>query len=175
MRVGDGALRDQVLGAWSRVDCQEISWLEILAKALDRVNAKSLWRIARLTPAEGRVINQLSIEASATIGQLSAWSWVDRAEVSRAVASLVKRGWLRREESPVDRRSPRFSFTEEGRSVANKVLTWQSELEKALQTKLDDSHREALDIFLPAGAEACARELGVPESRLRRHRMMQST
>ncbi len=71
--------------------------------------------------AEWRVLAQLVRTSPASVRQLAEQAWVDRAEVSRAAASLERRGCLERQENPKDRRSPLLYSTEAGRELFRKV------------------------------------------------------
>src|SRR3569623_2157233 len=70
----------------------------LLAKLLDRCTTRLLLASAGLSVAEWRVLAQLAraSPASASVRQLAEQAWVDRAEVSRAAASLEQRGYVDR-------------------------------------------------------------------------------
>ncbi|MEO6341397.1 MAG: MarR family winged helix-turn-helix transcriptional regulator [Caulobacteraceae bacterium] len=145
--------------AWTRGPSTEIFRILLLAKMLDRLNTRILQESAGLSLAEWRMMGQLMIESPASVRQLAEWSWVDRAEVSRAAASLEARGFVERQENPRDRRSPLFFFTAEGKKVAEQVLPLRRAFLSSLTAKLSKAQREALEEALLVIAEACAGKL----------------
>src|SRR5262245_7527725 len=76
-----------------------------LARLLERRTARMLWDEFRLTLAEWRILAQLSAHSPSTVRDLSIELSVDRAEASRAAASLIARGYVARADHPTDRRS----------------------------------------------------------------------
>jgi DNA-binding MarR family transcriptional regulator len=146
--------------AWSRGPSAETFRILLLAKMLDRLNTKILQESAGLSLAEWRLLGQLSMESPASVRQLAQWSWVDRAEVSRAAAALEQRGLIRREENPKDRRSPLFYFTDEGRTVVDRVLPLRREFLSSLTAKLSKAQRQALEESLLIIAQECVARLG---------------
>jgi DNA-binding MarR family transcriptional regulator len=99
------------------------------------------------------------MESPASVRQLAQWSWVDRAEVSRAAAALEERGLVRREENPKDRRSPLFYFTPEGRAVVDRVIPLRREFLSSLTAKLTKAQRQALEEALLIIAQECVARL----------------
>ena len=148
--------------AWSRGPSAETFRILLLAKMLDRLNTRLLQESAELSLAEWRLLGQLSMESPASVRQLAEWSWVDRAEVSRAAAALEKRGLVKREENPKDRRSPLFFFTEDGRAVVERVLPVRREFLASLTAKLNKAQRDALEEALLIVAQECVARLNDP-------------
>ena len=148
--------------AWSRGPSAETFRILLLAKMLDRLNTRILQESADLSLAEWRLLGQLSMESPASVRQLAEWSWVDRAEVSRAAAALEKRDLVKREENPKDRRSPLFYFTEKGRAVVDRVLPLRREFLTSLTAKLNKAQHEALDEALLIIAQECITRLNEP-------------
>jgi len=145
--------------AWTRGPTTEIFRILLLAKMLDRLNTRILQESAGLSLAEWRMMGQLIIESPASVRQLAEWCWVDRAEVSRAAASLEARGLVERQENPRDRRSPLFFFTAEGKKVAEQVLPLRRAFLSSLTSKLSKAQREALEEALLVIAQECADKL----------------
>jgi DNA-binding MarR family transcriptional regulator len=107
-----------------------------VAKLFDRYLTRQLSEIG-LTVAEWRVMAQLSVVADNTVRELALQAWVDRAEVSRAVASLERRGLLVRHANAQDRRSPRFSLTTAGRAQGDAFRPQFRALQKRLADRLE--------------------------------------
>ena len=110
--------------------------LSFVAKLFDRYLTRQLSE-SGLTVAEWRVMAQLSVVAENTVRELAAQAWVDRAEVSRAVASLERRGLLVRRPNLQDKRSPRFSLTAAGRAFGDEFRPRWKALQKLLADRLD--------------------------------------
>jgi DNA-binding MarR family transcriptional regulator len=85
--------------------------LQLVAKLVDRYITRVLAEVCGLTVAEWRVVAQLAMADDSMVRELARQAWVDRAEVSRAVALLERKGLVERHPNPQDRRSPRFSLT----------------------------------------------------------------
>jgi DNA-binding MarR family transcriptional regulator len=109
--------------------------LSFVAKLFDRYLTRQLSEVG-LTVAEWRVMAQLSVVADNTVRELALQAWVDRAEVSRAVASLARRGLVARRPDPQDKRSPRFSLTPAGRALGDEFRPQWRALQKRLADRL---------------------------------------
>ena len=110
--------------------------LSFVAKLFDRYLTRQLLE-SGLTVAEWRVMAQLSVVAENTVRELASQAWVDRAEVSRAVASLERRGLLVRHPNAQDKRSPRFSLTPAGRALGGEFRPRWRALQKRLADRLE--------------------------------------
>src|SRR5579875_2586165 len=99
----------QVAAAWRIGGPDYLPYrVTLLAKLLDRCTTRLLQASSGLSVAEWRVLAQLALASPepASVRQLAEQAWVDRAEVSRAAASLERRGYVDRRENAKDRRSP---------------------------------------------------------------------
>jgi DNA-binding MarR family transcriptional regulator len=100
--------------------------LVLVAKLIDRYVDRLLAEKADLSIAEWRVVAQLSYLQHGTVRAMARQGSVDPAEVSRASASLEKRGFVQREDNESDKRSQQFSLTKEGKAHFMKFLPhWQ--------------------------------------------------
>jgi DNA-binding MarR family transcriptional regulator len=131
--------------------------ITLLAKLLDRWNTRLLQESSGLSVAEWRVLAQLSnaSPAPASVRQLAEQAWVDRAEVSRAAASLEKRGHIERKDNPKDKRSPLLYCTEQGRTLARRVSATRREFHKGLTDLLSAEQVEALESAMVVLAKSC--------------------
>ena len=111
--------------------------------------------------AEWRVLAQLAMASPASVRQLADQAWVDRAEVSRAAASLERRGLVERRENSKDRRSPLLFCTEEGRALARRVIPSRLQFHKSLTDLLTPDQVGQLEAALLTLAQHCVDELGV--------------
>jgi DNA-binding MarR family transcriptional regulator len=113
-----------------------------------------------LTIAEWRVLSRLAPVAGATVGEISKMAWVDRAEVSRAAASLEARGITSRRANPRDGRSPILFATDQGLSLYRRLLPIRGQFHSGLAADLSEEERRTLDALLSKIARKVARLAG---------------
>ncbi len=122
--------------------------LTLLSKAMDRFSVRDLGDHG-MTYAEWRVLGRLaSLPEGATVGQIAGLAWVDRAEVSRAFASLEKRGLTARRDNPNDRRTPILHITEAGMKRYRPLLEHRALFHEALMQDFSPEERGLLDQLL---------------------------
>ena len=146
----------KVAAAWSVGGRDYLPYrITLLAKLLDRCTTRLLQDGSGLSVAEWRVLAQLSMSSPASVRQLAEQAWVDRAEVSRAAASLERRGCVERRENGRDRRSPELHCTAEGMALARRIAPSRHEFHKSLTDLLDDAQLALLDAALLRLARQC--------------------
>ncbi len=133
----------------------------LLAKLLDRCTTRLLSAGSGLSVAEWRVLAQLVIASPASVRQLAEQAWVDRAEVSRAAASLERQGYVERQDNPKDRRSPLLYCTQAGHALAQQVIPTRHAFHKSLTDLLTLEQTEQLEAALLILAGHCVDELQV--------------
>jgi DNA-binding MarR family transcriptional regulator len=122
--------------------------LILVAKAIDRLSIKDLSENSDLTIAEWRVLSRLGPTDGQTVRQISEAAWVDRAEVSRAAASLEAQGLTSRRVNPADRRSPILFVTEQGRALYDQLLVSRADFHSRLSSGLAGAEYAMLDHLL---------------------------
>lgn len=123
--------------------------LNLLCKLMDRRTLRQLAERANCTYPEWRVLSRLGCTVGgATVRQIAEIAWVDRAEVSRAIASLEARGLAARLENPQDRRAPIHFLTKAGLQLYRRVLDMRGKFHEDIMADLGDDEREALDRIL---------------------------
>jgi DNA-binding MarR family transcriptional regulator len=122
--------------------------LILVAKAIDRLSIKALNDICDLTIAEWRVLSRLAPTDGRTVREISETAWVDRAEVSRAAASLEAQGITSRRDNPLDRRAPVLFITEQGREFYQRLLPLRAEFYRDLTAGLAQAEYAMLDHLL---------------------------
>jgi len=122
--------------------------LSMVAKAIDRLTLKMLADNCELTIAEWRVLSRLAPIGGATVREISEMAWADRAEVSRAAASLEAEGLTSRRPNPGDGRSPILFATEKGMALYRRLLPLRGEFHRSLAADLTDEERCLLDGLL---------------------------
>lgn len=129
--------------------------ISLVAKLLDRCTTRLLAESCGLTVAEWRVLAQLANESPASVRKLAEHAWVDRAEVSRAAASLVRRGYVKRRDNPRDRRSALLSCTDEGLDVYKKIRPLRAEFHRSMTRHLKPEEAEKMEEVLAIIAKSC--------------------
>ncbi|MEF2071461.1 MarR family winged helix-turn-helix transcriptional regulator [Consotaella aegiceratis] len=75
---------------------------------------------------------------------------MDKTKVSRAVASLDERGWVKRNRATYDRRFEYLSLTEQGRRAYDDLLPKVKEAEAVILHELTEDERRCLEVGLSA-------------------------
>lgn len=123
--------------------------LTLLSKLMDRKTLRQLNERAQFSYPEWRVVARLGKNVGgSTVGQLAELAWVDRAEVSRAIASLERRDLVARLENPQDRRAPIHCLTKAGLQLYRRVIEIRAEFHKEMISDLSAEECEILDVLL---------------------------
>ena len=108
----------------------------ILRRLLDRYSGPALTQQSGLTLAEWRVLTNLYSSSPTTSRQLCLRLRTDKAEVSRACAGLIKRGFASRRIDPHDRRSALIVITPRGERLHDTIVPLRQALQKQLEAPL---------------------------------------
>jgi DNA-binding MarR family transcriptional regulator len=153
------ALLDQGSPYWSLRGADYLPYrISLVARLLDRRTTRMLAQEFRMSVAEWRVLAQLAMSSPSSVRDLAEQAWVDRAEVSRASASLVRRGYVRRLSNPRDRRGPLLASTSAGNAVFRRIRPRRAAFHRSLIARLERPQLAALEQALLALARACATE-----------------
>jgi DNA-binding MarR family transcriptional regulator len=117
----------------------------LLSKMIDRVTAQHVRDTARLTLAEWRVLTHVEMMGKCSAAEVASVAYSDRAEVSRAVGSLEKRGFVQREANPRNRKSSLVSLTEAGKAVHKAIRGERGKFYEQWLTDLSNVERAALN------------------------------
>jgi DNA-binding MarR family transcriptional regulator len=115
-----------------------------LRKALDNYSSAEVSAKYGLTLPEWRVLSHIHVGATVTAGWLCQRLLVDKAEVSRACASLVGRGFVSTRRNPADARSQLMTLTAAGRNLYARLLPERLQLDAQLSAVLTARERKAL-------------------------------
>lgn len=118
--------------------------VSVLAKLLDRRLGRLVGEQFGLALAEYRVLAQVTMRPKSTVRDVAARTFVDKAQVSRAVAVLEEHGLIGRTMSGTDRRSPEFTTTRAGRALMNKIIPLRRAQEDELTAQLGRADLAAL-------------------------------
>jgi len=124
----------------------------LLAKMIDRVTTQHVRDRAAMSLAEWRVISHVALMGQCSAAEIAEAAFVDRSEVSRAVAALEQRQLIQRDPNPRNRKSSLISLTGEGRSIYGTVREerthmyedWLEDLGLEDRTQLDDALRTVM-------------------------------
>jgi DNA-binding MarR family transcriptional regulator len=95
--------------------------ISLVAKMLERRLSRMLNERFGLTVAEYRVLGQVVMRPQSTISSIATITFVDKAQVSRSVASLEQQMLVSRSVSPSDRRSPELTATRSGQMLIRAI------------------------------------------------------
>ena len=118
--------------------------LLLLAKIIDRATTQHVREVADMSLAEWRVLTHLQLLGRSTAADVSDAAYVDRAEVSRAVGMLLKRGLIQREPNPRNRKSHLLSVTEAGAALHASVRGERGRFFEQWMCDVTESERELL-------------------------------
>lgn len=119
-----------------------------LRRALDRFSAPRVFDDHGLTLPEWRVVTHIRAGDVVTASWLCDRLLADKAEISRACASLIARGYVASRPNPDDARSSLLRLTAAGRAVYGRVLPARLDLDDALSAALSPSERITLCAML---------------------------
>ncbi len=108
--------------------------------------AKDMVFVRRLhiTPAEFNCLLQFFNNDGLNVKDLAKRLHITPGGVTRIVTSLEKKGILKREIAPHDRRGILVSLTEEGKNVVHEIKHASEELHGEILEKIEPEHRQAI-------------------------------
>ncbi len=116
----------------------------VLSKLMNRVAGRCLAREFHLTIAEWWLLGQLDQHSPRTLRWLADATFTDKAQMSRAAADLVERGYVRRRTDPADARSVLFSITTKGKSISEASSGARRDVDRKLLSLLSTDERGSL-------------------------------
>jgi DNA-binding MarR family transcriptional regulator len=131
--------RGQALRASDAMSIEQLLDYKIgqLRKLLDRYSSPAVSEQFGLSLAEWRMLSHIQAGGSVTAFWLCRRLQADRAEVSRACASLVRRGYVASKPNPADARSALLELTRSGHAIFRRIMPVRLELQKELTGALD--------------------------------------
>lgn len=127
--------------------------LSVTANRVSRLFARRYARTFGLSIPEWRcmaVIGRYALVSATAIVERTA---MDKVKVSRAVATLLAKGLIRRSPHPADRRLSLLAFTAKGRRVYEQIVPLARRTEAELMEALGPAERTALSAMLSRIAE----------------------
>jgi DNA-binding MarR family transcriptional regulator len=116
----------------------------VLSKLMNRLAGRYLAREFDLTIAEWWMLGQLDQHSPRTLRWLAEATFTDKAQMSRAAAALVERGYVTRQKDPADARSILFCISPQGKSVSDASGTERRDDDRKLLDLLSGEERGSL-------------------------------
>lgn len=120
----------------------------LLAKMIDRVTSQHVRDRAAMSLAEWRVISHVELMKQCSAAEIAEAAFVDRSEVSRAVAALESRQLIQRDPNPRNRKSSLISLTPEGKAIYAMVREERTHMYEEWLEDLSSEDRAQLDTAL---------------------------
>src|SRR4051812_29557256 len=133
--------------------------LSVLSNTVSSAIAAAYFSNFGLSIPEWRVMAVLAANPGLSAAEVTARTAMDKVAVSRAVATLLAIGRLRRTTAANDRRRTHLELTTAGENVYARVVPMALEYERSLMTPLSKRDRATLDRVL-RGLLGRAVELG---------------
>ncbi len=97
------------------------------------LSVPQFWMLIRILEHEG-----------GSLGELAQQARIDQPTASRVVYALGRRGLVRNEVDPADRRRSRLTLTAEGHRLTERLLPVSAEIRAAVENALTSVEREAV-------------------------------
>jgi DNA-binding MarR family transcriptional regulator len=122
--------------------------LTLLSNRLTRRVARFYGQKYKLTAPEWRTMAVLGQSGAMSANNVIAQTTMDKVRVSRAVAKLLKAGYITREADPDDRRRAILALTPKGAEIYRQIVPLVQEIEAELLEILNATERAGLDAAL---------------------------
>jgi DNA-binding MarR family transcriptional regulator len=122
--------------------------LSVLSNTVSSAIAAAYFANFGLSIPEWRVMAILAANPGLSAAEVTARTAMDKVAVSRAVASLLAAGRLRRTTVPADRRRTHLALTPAGAGVYSRVVPMALEYERKLVAPLSTRDKATLDRIL---------------------------
>lgn len=119
--------------------------LAVLAERVSMAVAQLYADRFEITRAEWRVLAALGVNTAMAAKDISAYSTLDKMQVSRAVARLEEAALITSTPDATDRRAKILTLTPAGRTLFGKIVPLAVAREDYLLGDLDEEERAALD------------------------------
>ena len=119
--------------------------LTILSNRLTRRVARFYSQRFKLSAPEWRTIAVLGQQGAMTANAVIVQTTMDKVRVSRAVAKLLKSGYITREADPEDRRRAILALTPKGVELYRQIVPLVQEVEAEILATLSAEDRSGLD------------------------------
>jgi DNA-binding MarR family transcriptional regulator len=122
--------------------------LSVLSNTVSSAIAAAYFANFGLSIPEWRIVAVLAANPGLSAAEVTARTAMDKVAVSRAVATLLAAGRLRRTTAPADRRRTHLALTRSGARVYAQVVPMALDYERKLVASLSKQERAMLDRVL---------------------------
>lgn len=161
--IDDPEQMQQRLNALAELEKRLSFRISRLSKLLDNHASKHLAQYG-LGLTWYRILMVLNIFGETTAADLSRLMVIDRAQISRAVSDLLRKGYLRQQEDPLNRRKKLLNLTDAGRVLLSEVQPQLEARQKVFVDLLEEDELAALRGAIDKISRALAIELEQPEA-----------
>lgn len=112
--------------------------ISVLYRLMVRRSARFLNSAYDLSVAEWWTIGQLATKSPSTVSELVETSQNDKAQVSRSAAGLITKGFIRKEDNPLDKRSSLLYLTDSGQALYDEIIPMRQKTQNLLLEQLDE-------------------------------------
>ena len=119
--------------------------ISILYRLMVRRSARFLNSTYDLSVAEWWTIGQLAVSSPSTVSELVDSTQNDKAQISRSAKALIAKGYVQKQDNPLDKRSSLLSLTDSGRDLYEQVIPVRQETQNLLLEKLTTEEREVTE------------------------------
>jgi DNA-binding MarR family transcriptional regulator len=118
----------------------------LIALAHRRIRQMVTARVSdlELSPPQFWMLIRILEHEGGSLGELAQHARIDEPTASRVVFALTRRGLVRSEVDPEDRRRTRLTLTLEGRRLSGRLLPLSREIRGAVETALTSAERAAV-------------------------------
>ena len=116
-----------------------------MTRAIGRVYTETSFRL--LAP-EWRILAALGRFGAMAANDLRERTDMDQVRVTRAISSLLERGYIRRDSNPLDRQSAIFTPTMAGEAIYKEVAPRVEAAEAEILSSLTDEERNSLNAII---------------------------
>jgi DNA-binding MarR family transcriptional regulator len=127
--------------------------LTSLSNAITKGFAEAYVEYGLSTP-EWRTVMLLAAFPGSSSDEVAARSNIEKSVVSRLIASLLHRGFIRRALDPDDRRRSSLTLSAKGKAVYDKIMPIANRFDARLRSRLSAEDNRALDRILREMTEA---------------------
>lgn len=119
--------------------------LAVLAKHVSNTFSKTYGERFGLSISEWRVIAALGLYPNSSASIVSRYAALDKVQVSRALAGLIKRNLVNRTTDKLDRRNSILRLSKKGEEIYTQIVPVALQFEQELTDILSDKERLQLD------------------------------
>lgn len=135
--------------------------ISVLSRIFDRMADRQILKRRGLSLTDSRVLGHLFINRHVTVRGLALEMHMHRPQISRAMSALVNRGYARKKNDPLDRRSAVFTISAKGDKLYNDIIANGFTRQKAIAgflgldryTEVNNTLRLLIDTFGPQDQE----------------------